>query len=154
MVKKLKILVIGLGSMGKRRIRNLLKLQYTDIIGFDMSESRISEVKKNYPVVVSSSFNNCLKQKPDVMIISTPPDKHLKYAKVAIKNNIHFFTEVNLLSKHVEKIIQHLQGSSITASPSYTMHFHPVIRELKKLLQKKNYRFSLNYTTSLWTISS
>lgn len=137
MKKNLKILVVGLGSMGKRRIRNLLKLQYADIIAYDMSKSRRSEVKKNYLVTVTSSFNDCLKQKPDVMIISTPPDKHLKYAKIAIKNNIHFFTEVNLLSKHVEKIIQHLQGSSIVASPSYTMHFHPAVRELKKLSQKK-----------------
>ena len=137
MEKKLKILVVGLGSMGKRRIRNLLKLQYDNIIGYDMSESRRSEVQKNYLITVASSITDCLKQKPNVMIISTPPDKHLKYAKIAIKNNIHFFTEVNLLSNHVEKIIQYSQGSLITASPSYTMHFHPIVKELKKLLQKK-----------------
>ena len=137
MKKKLKILVVGLGSMGKRRIRNLLKLHYDDIIGYDMSKSRRTEIVKNYPIHVSSTFKDCLKQKPDVMIISTPPDKHLKYAKIAIKNNIHFFTEVNLLSAHVKKIIHYLQGRSVVASPSYTMHFHPAVIELKKLLQKK-----------------
>ena len=137
MKKKLKILVVGLGSMGKRRIRNLLKLQYDNIIGYDISESRRSEVQKNYPITIASSINDCLKQKPNVMIISTPPDKHLKYAKIAIKNNTHFFTEINLLPNHVEKIIQYSQGSSIIGSPSYTMHFHPIVKELKKLLQKK-----------------
>ena len=71
------------------------------------------------------------------MIISTSPDQHLKYAKIAIKKNIHFFTEVNLLSNHVEKIIQCLKKTSIIASPSYTMHFHPLIKELKKLLTKQ-----------------
>ena len=123
--------------MGKRRIRNLLKLKYDDIIGYDALESRRIEVKKNYPITVLSSFRDSLDLKPNIMIISTPPDKHLKYAKIAIKKNIHFFTEVNLLSNHVEKIIQHLQKKSIIASPSYTMHFHPLIKELKKLLIKR-----------------
>jgi len=123
--------------MGKRRIRNLLKLKYDDIIGYDALESRRIEVKRNYPITILSSFKDSLDLKPNIMIISTPPDKHLKYAKIAIKKNIHFFTEINLLSNHVEKIIQHLQKKPIIASPSYTMHFHPLIKELKKLLIKR-----------------
>ena len=41
----LKIIVVGLGSMGKRRIRNLLKLGYCDIIGFDPRDDRRKETK-------------------------------------------------------------------------------------------------------------
>lgn len=132
----LKILVVGLGSMGKRRIRNLVKLGFTDIIGFDPRKDRRDETAKKYPIKVQSSLINSLKSKPEVMIISTPPDKHLKYIKIAIKNNIHFFTEVNLISKHVEEAIYLLRKKALFASPSNTMHFHPVIKELKKLLQK------------------
>ena len=132
----MKILVVGLGSMGKRRIRNLLKLGFKDIIGFDVTSTRRTETKKNSPILIVSSIKDALKQKPDVMIISTPPDKHLNYVQIAIKNNIDFFTEVNLISDHVKKIIQQTQKKSIISSPSFTMHFHPVIKELKKLLQK------------------
>ena len=46
----MKVLVIGLGSMGKRRIRNLLKLGYKDIIGFDIRTDRINEVNKKYHI--------------------------------------------------------------------------------------------------------
>jgi len=46
----MKVLVIGLGSMGKRRIRNLLKLGYKDIIGFDIRIDRINEVNKKYHI--------------------------------------------------------------------------------------------------------
>ena len=42
----LKIIVVGLGSMGKRRIRNLLKLGYCDIIGFDPRNDRRKETRK------------------------------------------------------------------------------------------------------------
>ena len=60
--------------MGKRRIRNLLKLKYDDIIGYDALESRRIEVKKNYPITILSSFKESLDLKPNIMIISTPPD--------------------------------------------------------------------------------
>ena len=131
----LKILVVGLGSMGKRRIRNLIKLGFKNIFAYDTSESRRIEIKKNYPVTVFQSFNDSLLSKPDILIISTPPDQHLKFAKIAIKKNISFFTEVNLISNHVEKILS-LQKISLISSPSYTMHFHPIIKELKKLIKQ------------------
>ena len=95
----LKIIIVGLGSMGKRRIRNLLKLGYCDIIGFDPRNDRRKESKKKYNIHSVSTIEEGLEHKPNVMIISTPPDLHYTYAKIAIKNNIHFFTELNLSSK-------------------------------------------------------
>ena len=108
----LKIIVVGLGSMGKRRIRNLLKLGYDDIIGFDPRNDRRNESKKKYKLHTVSTIEEGLEHKPDVMINSTPPDLHYTYAKIAIKNNIHFFTEVNLSSKDTKKIIQKLKNKS------------------------------------------
>ena len=49
----LKIIIVGLGSMGKRRIRNLLKLGYCDIIGFDPRNDRRNESKKNTIYILS-----------------------------------------------------------------------------------------------------
>ena len=43
----MRALVIGLGSMGKRRVRNLMALGYKDIAGYDPREERIEFVKKN-----------------------------------------------------------------------------------------------------------
>ncbi len=39
----LKFLVIGLGSMGKRRIRCLQSLGHTDMIGFDIRNDRCED---------------------------------------------------------------------------------------------------------------
>ena len=128
--------MVGLGSMGKRRIRNLLTLGYKNIIGFDPRGDRRKEASKNYNISTVSDFNMALEKKPDVMIISTPPDLHGKYAKIAIKNNIHFFTEVNLFSKELKKIIAMMKDKPIVGAPSCTMRFHPIVSELKKILDK------------------
>ena len=67
-------LVVGLGSMGKRRIRNLQYLGYKKIVGFDLRQDRCEEVSGLYKIPVFSSFENAVERvKPDALIISVPP---------------------------------------------------------------------------------
>ncbi len=129
--------MVGLGSMGKRRIRNLTVLGYNDIIGFDPRLDRRKESEKKYGIQTFSSIVDAIKKFPNAMIISTPPDLHTKYAKIAIENKIHFFTEVNIASKEILDILKRLSNSKIIGVPSCTMLFHPVIIKLKKLLEKQ-----------------
>jgi len=133
----LKVLVVGLGSMGKRRIRNLQKLGYDDILGFDMQKERRRESSNKYKIKTFEKIGDALKCYPKAMIISTPPDLHLKYAKFAISNNIDFFMELNHSSSHVKQIINKIKRKKIIAAPSCTMRYHPVVLELKKLLEKE-----------------
>ena len=133
----MQVLVVGLGSMGKRRIRNLLKLGLKNIIGFDPRLDRRLESEKLYKITTVSTINEGLKKNPICMIISTPPNLHYKYAVIAIKNNIHFFTEVNISSSDVKKIIQQLNKKSIIGLPSSTLLYNPLIKKLKVILAKK-----------------
>lgn len=123
--------------MGKRRIRNLLALGYSDVIGFDSRNDRRIESERNYHVKTYSTIHEALKTKPNAMIISTPPDLHAKYANIAIRNDIHFFTEVNLSSSDIDRIVKKMKRKNITGVPSCTMIFHPVIKQLKKVLEKQ-----------------
>jgi predicted dehydrogenase len=122
--------------MGKRRIRNFQQLGIKKIVGFDLNEDRRKEVEKLYDITTISNIKEGLDKKPDCMIISTPPDLHYVYAKMAIKNNIHFFTEVNLNSNDISKIIQEIKHKKIVGVPSSTMLFHPIIKQLSKLINE------------------
>ena len=75
----MKILVIGLGSMGRRRIRNLQNLGYKNIIGYDKKKSRRDESKQKYRLKTFEKIEDALDYNPKAMIISTPPDLHLQY---------------------------------------------------------------------------
>ncbi len=123
--------------MGKRRIRNLQKLGYTQFLGFDLREDRILETKKKYKISCFSNFKNALDEKPTIMIIATPPHLHKEYAKKAIEQNIHIFLEVNLLSNHVQSILKFSQKSSSIVCSSNTMRFHPVVKKLKYLIEQR-----------------
>ena len=71
---KEKFLIVGLGSMGKRRLRNLLDLGYLEIIGYDMRSDRVEEVIKKYKIKAVTDFNKALQFAPTSMIISSPPN--------------------------------------------------------------------------------
>ncbi len=129
------ILIVGLGSMGKRRIRCMKKLGFSKIFGFDPREDRRKDAEKMYKIETISTISDALAKHPDCMIISTPPDLHYSYASIAIKNNIHFFTEVNLSSRDVSRIIKKMQKKTIVGVPSSTMLFHPMINKLEKLFK-------------------
>ena len=57
----MKVLVIGLGSMGKRRIRNLIANDISDIMGFDLREDRRDEALSLYNIQVSKNFDEVIK---------------------------------------------------------------------------------------------
>jgi len=81
----LKILVVGLGSMGKRRIRNLQYLNQGVVIGFDPREDRCKEAFEKYGIKTFDDIAVALNEKPNAMVISTPPDLHMRYAKIALE---------------------------------------------------------------------
>lgn len=131
----MKFLIIGLGSMGKRRIRNLKALNYKSILGFDPRKDRCEEAYEKYGIDVFQEINDTIEQKPDVMIISTPPDLHMKYAKIALENDIHFFTEASVIQDEMLEIIEGLQNSKIVGVPSCTLRFHPIVQKINEILK-------------------
>ena len=88
---KLKFLIIGLGSMGKRRIRNLLFNGECQITGYDISPERREEAKIKYGIETIADFKKISVKDIDAIIISTPPNKHGEYIRLALKNKKHFF---------------------------------------------------------------
>ena len=131
----MKFLVVGLGSMGKRRIRNLKQLQQDDVIGFDTTDNRCKEAYEKYKIKTYTDISEALKEKPLAMIISTPPDLHMKYAKIAIQNKIHFFTEASVVQDEMEEVIQSLHKSEIVGVPSCSMRFHPIVIQINDILK-------------------
>jgi predicted dehydrogenase len=132
----MRFLIVGLGSMGKRRIRNLHALKLNDIVGFDMQAERRSETQQQLGIEVATSLEEGLSKRPDAIIISTPPDRHLPFALEAARRNIHFFMEASVLLEGMDGLIAECRGKKIVAAPSSTMRFHPSIQTMKRLVEQ------------------
>ena len=137
MGSKMKFLIIGLGSMGKRRIRNLLALGITEIAGYDIREDRIKEAKQKYSIRTYSSFEQACKDYiPDVFVISTPPDKHIEYAYFGYKNNIHCFIEASVTDANkILELYNLTKDKHLIFAPSCTMRYYPGPKKVRELLE-------------------
>lgn len=94
----MKIIVIGLGSMGKRRIRLLSERKDVILFGIDSQRSRCAEVKEKYGIPCYNSIDEaCVAQDVDAAVISTSPLSHTGIIKECLEHNLHVFTEINLV---------------------------------------------------------
>lgn len=130
----MKILQIGLGSMGKRRIRNLQYLGYKDIVAFDLRDDRRSEVSKLYEIECVASINDIDLASFTHFIVSTPPDKHSEYALLGLENNIHVFIEASVLDDKYSELIALSAKKNTLIAPSCTMRFDPLNKKTKEIL--------------------
>lgn len=135
----MRFLVIGLGSMGKRRVRNLQALGYSAIAGFDLRTDRLEEAVAKYRISPFADFETALTSfRPDACIISTSPDQHMHYAYRALEHDLGCFIEASVTD--AERI---LELSKLTASgpaimaPSCTMRYFPGPRKVKELVNQR-----------------
>src|SRR5271157_4393702 len=131
----MKILVVGLGSMGKRRIRCLQALGYNDIIGFDPRPDRREEAETKYKIKTISDFNI---SGIDALIVSTPPDLHTLYLKTAVDNKIPAFAEASVILEHAMEIYNY-NKENIFIAPSCTWIFHPLMQKIKSIFRSGEY---------------
>ncbi|MBI2627883.1 MAG: Gfo/Idh/MocA family oxidoreductase [Candidatus Niyogibacteria bacterium] len=129
----LTFLQIGLGSMGKRRIRNLIANGEKNIIGFDFSGERRKEAEEKYGIKTIEDLNEISVSDFDAVIISTPPNQHGDYIRFALQNKKHFFTEVATSDDGYKEIFKNTD-TDIVAAPSCTFRYFLPVRMIKKLL--------------------
>jgi predicted dehydrogenase len=99
------IVVIGLGSMGKRRIR-LIKEMYPEycISGVDGREDRRNESENLFEINVYPTIDEAGKSNTiDCAFVCTSPLSHDAIIEECLTNGWNVFTEINLVSDGYEK---------------------------------------------------
>lgn len=147
----MKVLVVGLGSMGKRRIRNLLALGRTQITGFDVREDRRNEAEGKYGIRTYDEFERAVAlAEPDTLIISTSPQAHMQYANYALENALHAFIEASVVDgNEILRLYESSRGKGLVLAPSCTMRYFPGPRRVKELIRSGAIGevWNLNYQT-------
>lgn len=130
----LKFLIIGLGSMGKRRIRNLFVNNQKQIIGYDIRPDRMKEAEDKYGIQTIANLDGLKEKDYDVLIISTPPDQHGDYIRMALKQKKHFFVEHPISDDGYEDIFEN-KNADLVKAPSCTLRFYTPIKMIKEILE-------------------
>jgi len=124
----MRFVIIGaLGSMGRRRIRNLKALGYTDLIGYDMIDYKKAKPDCWYTDMldeVEDFIENPADEYPnvDAIIVSVPPLQKQKYIDLGNKYNVPVFCEAD---------VTEYSGSYYSSA---TLRHHSAIQKIRELL--------------------
>jgi predicted dehydrogenase len=130
----MRVLVVGLGSMGRRRLRNLRHLGVTELAGFEPDARRRMEVAHELGIEAFATLEEGLAWDPSALVISTPPDHHAEYALLATRRGLPFFTEASVVSDGMGEVIEAARAARSLAAPSCTMRFHPAVQLIRRRL--------------------
>ena len=152
----MKVLIIGLGSMGNRRLR-LLREFFPDfqVAAVDCRADRREETFRKFSCPVYEGFEEGFSSfRPDAIIVSTPPDAHSEYVLFALESGIHSFSELDLLDNGYEKYITLEKQPSPVVFLSSTMLFRGENRWIgenhEKTGRKKLYTYHVGQYLPDW----
>lgn len=128
--------VIGLGSMGKRRVRCLRELGVLpdNIYGYDMREDRCNEAKNKYGINILNDLEDIDYETVKGVIVSLPPDRHAYGVSIAQKHHKPVFIEASVVLEDVIKI-KESNPSDVFLAPSCTFRFHPMIKIVREIVK-------------------
>ena len=130
----MKVLQIGGGSMGTRRMRDLREREDVEMALLDFRDDRVDRAKKRFGITTFTEKNAAFAWKPDALIISTPPDKHDGYVETALDRGLHHFCEENIWTYDYLKVANVSRAKGIVSAPSCSFHFLPMFKKMKELL--------------------
>lgn len=137
----MKFLVVGGGSMGRRRLRDLTYLNPGGVMLLEAVADRCAEVAKAFGVPGYSTLDAALAENPDALAVSTPPALHEPYVRAAAEQGKHVFAEVPFLLNYdsLRAVADQVgrMGKKTVLGVSHTIRYYPPYRLIHDLLQKR-----------------
>jgi len=141
-----KALVIGLGSMGRRRVRCLRQLGVREIEGFDTRPDRRAAAAQEYGIAVREQLSAADVRGFDAVVVSTPPDQHHTALAWAIEAGKPVFVEASVIRGPLPALDERARAKGVVVAPSCTLRFHAAIRDITRLVRSGAYGKVCNFS--------
>ena len=132
----MKFLIAGLGSIGRRHLRNLISLGERDILLFRTHHSTLpGDELASFPT--QTDLKLALESRPAAVIISNPTALHLDVALPAAEMGCHLFLEKpisDLLDDRVTALMDITSKAGNKVLVGFQFRFHPVLGQLNALI--------------------
>lgn len=157
-INKMNILVVGGGSIGKRHIKNLQSLGFSNI--WVLKRAPDESFAKEFNVGVVTNFAEAKKAEPQCIFVCTPTSLHNDALRFAKENHCHVFMEKPLIHdlKGLEeaKSIWPVESANKVFFIGFMLRYHPLVLKIKELLDSRilgevyNARFSFGSFLPYW----
>lgn len=134
----MKVMIVGLGSMGCRRARILRKWGDIQCVGVDTSQERRRRAKERFHMETAASIEEAIGNSEGISaaLVCTPPLSHATIIRICLERGLHVFTEINLVSDGYEENMKLAARMGRILFLSSTFLYREEINYIKKEVQK------------------
>lgn len=143
----MKVLMIGLGSIGQRHLRNIRRVygEEAEILayrvrGLQRTFSDTMQIRQNvslkdeFHITSYGDLGEALAQKPDIAFITNPTNMHIPCAIQCAKAGCHLFLEKPISDdlSGIDALEAAVRENDVKVFVGYQNRFHPGIRAVKE----------------------
>lgn len=131
----MRFLIAGLGSIGRRHMRNLITLGEKDIILYRTGKSTMPEDELT-GFTSFTDFQQAMDAHPDAVIVSNPTALHLDIAIPAAESGSHLLLEkpVSHSMERVDDLTRAVKRNAVKVLVGFQYRFHPTLNRMKEIL--------------------
>ena len=120
--------MIGLGSMGKRRIRLLKEYEKIRIIGIESNAKRREEAAREWGIETYADIEAAGEMSDGgCAFVCTPPLSHAAVISACLQKKLNVFTEINLVDDGYEENIKTAREKNLVLFLSSTFLYRPEV---------------------------
>ncbi len=147
----MKVVVVGMGSMGKRRIRLLKKYdENITIYGVDSSKIRQEEAHKLYGVIICQDIKEAVEEGATCAFVSASPLAHASIIKECLERGLNVFTELNVVSDGYSENQKLAKEKRKVLFLSSTFLYRLEIKYIRQRVEKTGGKFAYFYHVGQW----
>jgi predicted dehydrogenase len=131
----MRILIAGLGSVGRRHLRNLVALGERDLVLLRSHRSTLPDDElAGFPI--ETDLEAALARRPEAVVIANPTALHLDVALPAARAGCHLLIEkpVSHTLEHLDDLADAQRRSGARILVGHQFRFHPLLRRLRELV--------------------
>jgi len=129
------ILIAGLGSIGRRHLRNLRLLGHKDLVLYRTGHSTLPD-DDQVNMLIENDLAAALDQRPQATVIANPTALHLPVALAAARAGCHLFIEkpVSHAMEGLDQLAAIVRSQKLRVLVGFQFRFHPGLCVIKRLI--------------------
>ena len=133
----MRVLVIGVGAIGTRHIRNLLSLG-TKVSAYCYRTFRAQDLSREFNIHVYNCLEQALDSDQDAVLICNRTDQHITVALAAAARGLHLFIEKPLSHsmEGVERLFMLVRERQLVVEVGCMMRFHPNLLWIRNAIRE------------------
>ena len=137
MALRKRVVVVGLGSIGRRHARLLHQRADMDVQFCEPSRDMLALAYRDVgELPVHHSYEEALGANPDFVVIATPHQLHGEQTVEALERGVHVLCEKPMSDRleDARKMLAAAEESDALLSVGFMLHFNPLLLRLKELI--------------------